>query len=238
MTFDTPTKKRYHLSLAHFKDKLIREMKAISPKPACPKCEYKHKSPPDLFRHYGSVHKAVDKYLAEKVPSLVGPLKLSQGEATQCPICNDIVDLTSSILSQTLTPGSSRSNSPEPWSETGGSRPPEGEQTMETWSKGKVFCEFFGCDGYLEEQYYSHLAKHFKELLSQDIAKEKAMFGQKKELACPRCVFHADSISELHEHYGTYHQMLDYYVALSRDKRLLDKMVGGRIELEQGAGGE
>ena len=101
-----------------------------------------------------------------------------------------------------------------------------------------MFCEFYGCDGYLEEQYYSHLAKHFKELLSQDIAKEKAMIGQKEELACPRCIFSADTISELYEHFGTYHQVLDYYVALSRDKGLLDRMVGGRVELEQGAGGE
>lgn len=64
------------------------------------------------------------------------------------------------------------------------------------------------------------------------------MIGQTEELACPRCIFRAESISELHEHYGSYHQMLDYYVALARDKGLLDKMVGGRIELDQGAGGE
>ena len=43
------------------------------------------------------VHKSVDRHLIEKVPSLVGPLKISLGEATKCPVCNKAVDLNAEV---------------------------------------------------------------------------------------------------------------------------------------------
>jgi hypothetical protein len=40
------------------------------------------------------------------------------------------------------------------------------------------------------------------------------------DLVCPRCIFTGSSLDELLEHYGEYHQVLDYYVAVARDPEL------------------
>merc|ERR1719166_855678 len=45
-------------------------------------------------------------------------------------------------LTESRSLGSSRSSSPEGWS-TGGRRPPLG-----IWARGKIPCEFSGCDGF------------------------------------------------------------------------------------------
>jgi hypothetical protein len=87
------------------------------------------------------------------------------------------------------------------------------------WKAGKLHCEFVGCSGYKENAYYSHLAQvHFKNLLIKDLAKEKSLQGslEKNPFMCPRCIFLGDDLDELLEHYGEYHQVLDYYVEVAR----------------------
>ena len=122
-----------------------------------------------------------------------------------------------------------------PVQQTGGSRPPCGQQSIVSWGlEGEQqLCEFSGCDGYPAGEYHRHLTRHFKELLAQDLAKEKDQLGQYSfvPLSCPRCVFKGTSELELLEHYGSYHQVLDYYVQVSRDRLCSG---GARLELEQG----
>jgi hypothetical protein len=122
-----------------------------------------------------------------------------------------------------------------PVQQTGGSRPPCGQQSIVSWGlEGEQqLCEFSGCDGYPAGEYHRHLTRHFKELLAQDLAKEKDQLGQYSfvPLSCPRCVFKGSSELELLEHYGSYHQVLDYYVQVSRDRLCSG---GARLELEQG----
>ena len=84
----------------------------------------------------------------------------------------------------------------------------------------------------MEEQYYGHLTKHFKELLKRDLEREKTR--QIKDLACPRCIFKGNSEMQLLEHYGTYHKVLDFYVNISRNPEILDGLDTGPMVFQSG----
>ena len=62
----------------HFKDKLFLDLKTKGPPYCCPipDCPYQTKHKPDWARHYGSVHKFIDKYLQEHLA--VHPLPTPQ----------------------------------------------------------------------------------------------------------------------------------------------------------------
>ena len=124
---------------------------------------------------------------------------------------------------ETKSPISSRSSSPEGWL-TGGRRPPPS-----IWSQGRIPCEFSGCDGYQEGEYYGHLTKHFKAALSKDIKKERKAGASK--LSCPRCIFEGTTEMELLEHFGSYHRRIDFYVSVARNPKLIDQMNSGPFEL-------
>ncbi|CAB4068537.1 KDM3 [Lepeophtheirus salmonis] len=70
----------------HFKDKLYANLKETSPPFSCPEegCSYTSKHKPDWARHYGSVHKYIEKYLKEKLEEnmhgLPTPPKVPRGE--------------------------------------------------------------------------------------------------------------------------------------------------------------
>jgi len=106
----------------------------------------------------------------------------------------------------------------------GGRRPPPS-----IWSQGRIPCEFSGCDGYQEREYYGHLTKHFKAALLKDIKKE-AKEGM-STLSCPRCIFQGVTEMDLLEHFGAYHQRLDFYTSVSRDQQIIDHMNSGPFEL-------
>jgi len=424
------------LALMHFRGDLISELRETVGTPKCPHCNYKQTSPQDLVRHVGKNHRMVDKYLARLVPSLVGPQKLSLGQAKQCPVCSETVDLgeevahavlhffscqivpilgatecpypgciididgskdkqaygqlclhvsnkhfkesmerffnsdmkgwitsveveqlfevnahnllssclciicfgqlqnndyhqhfidhcqplaknaipdeepfqcdlcdgfptfssveearwhhltdhvkTDLVLGALTSPqaicdlrsklyvqlnplnstelmhddcSSSSIGHPDtnsqisddsrpgsPWPDTAGSRPPCGVKSITNWGEesDSQLCEFSGCEGYPEGQYHRHLTKHFRELLHQDITKEKELMGLTSlgPLLCPRCVFSGSSELELLEHYGHYHQVLDYYVQVARDSSTLDRLCAGGSRVELGQGGE
>ena len=369
-TFTTPGDKREHLALKHFTSLIIQDLRTISINPACPHCDYKQSSPIDLLKHVVREHKMVDKHHAVRVPHLQKAQKIASGEAVQCVLCPEAVDLKEKashllehfitgclvpLISQqectfpgcimlfpvtsstqphgllakhlgnrhphlmmakvlgpkvsnwlgadgedvvkqvmvglltgevclicqawvegplnthyhlhlqplkirpeqvlpTLTsasallalkkslnlqashspqprpisdpspssslspsPSSSRCSSPCGWTQTAGGRPPPG-----IWPEGRTLCEFSGCEGYLEPEYYAHMTRHFRDLLRSDINKEKT--AGSTPLACPRCIYAGQTEEELLVHYGSYHKLIDFYVSVARDFSIVDQL--------------
>ena len=134
--------------------------------------------------------------------------------------------------SLTSSPTSSRCSSPAnslSWASsacytTAGHRPPVG---IKKWKAGRLQCEFEGCHGgYKEGAYYTHLAQdHFKELLIRDLGKERSLQGslERDPLLCPRCIYQGADLDQLLEHYGEYHQVLDYYVEVAWSPHLANQ---------------
>ena len=66
---------------------------------------------------------------------------------------------------------------------------------------------------------------HFKELLIRDLGKERSLQGslERDPLLCPRCIYQGADLDQLLEHYGEYHQVLDYYVEVAWSPHLANQ---------------